>query len=818
MRKLVALASVLVLAGPLEASALPVGSAPSFAAATGYATGSHPGSVAIGDLNGDRKPDLVTSNYDEVHGTVSVLVNRGDGSFKANVDYATGRDPHTVAIGDLNGDGKPDLAITNYRAHTVSVFVNTGEGGFQAQLDYRTRSKPTVVAIGDLNGDGKADLVTASGVASTVSVSLNKGDGSFQAEVDHRTGGGPVSIAIGDLNDDGNPDLATANDSAATVSVLLNKGNGRFRARRDYRAGRRSAEPAPLSVAVGDLNGDGKPDLATANYGDANTVSVLANKGDGSFRARREYRTGRWPTSVAVGDLNGDGKLDLATANQVSGTVSVLANRGGGSFQAKLDYAYGRGPGSVAIGDLERRPSAGPGDRERRREHRLCTPQQAGPLYGAERQEKDAPGREADNCAGQLPGQDYRPRLFGSGQKWPCTFAEAHARHGAAQWWQGQPRHQPWKEALVRIALVFAGLVALGGSLGIALAARNSDGVVSLGAPPTVAGSKITSTLPSQPSFEVWFARGDHLVPVARVHEQTREVATAAINALVAGPTRAERTSGVTTAVPSGTRLLGISIAKGVATVDLTSEYQSGGGSLSMQMRLGQVVYTLTQFPTVKTVLFQLDDAPVNVFSGEGIILENPVGRSDYKDLAPSARAVTGTWRGLPQAPIPAPDVRLSVWTGKEAIVFGRVDEHGPAGEILSSTDVAAAYDPAANTWRELAAPFSVPGYPGRWAAVWTGKEMLVWGDVNQAFDPATNRWRRLPPAPGGRGGIVVWTGQRADRVGRRLLRGRQLRRRGLQPVHRLLAEDRAPTRRRPAIAGRRVDRQGARDLPRAGP
>jgi N-acetylneuraminic acid mutarotase len=283
--------------------------------------------------------------------------------------------------------------------------------------------------------------------------------------------------------------------------------------------------------------------------------------------------------------------------------------------------------------------------------------------------------------------------------------------------------------------------------------------VVSLGAPPTVAGSQIASTLPSQPSFEVWFARGEHLVPVVRTHEKTLEVATAAINALVAGPTHAERASGVTTAVPGGTRLLGISISKGVATVDLTSEYQSGGGSLSMQMRLGQVVYTLTQFPTVKAVLFQLDDAPVNVFSSEGIILENPVGRSDYKDLAPSTREVSGTWRALPQAPIPAPDVRLSVWTGKEMIVFGRVDEHGPTGEILSSKDVAAAYDPDALSWRELAAPFSAPGYPGRWAAVWTGKEMLVWGDVNQAFDPATNRWRRLPPAPGGRGGIVVWSG-----------------------------------------------------------
>ena len=311
----------------------------------------------------------------------------------------------------------------------------------------------------------------------------------------------------------------------------------------------------------------------------------------------------------------------------------------------------------------------------------------------------------------------------------------------------------------MRITFVFAGLAVLGASLGIVLAARGSGGVVSLGAPPTVAGSEIANTLPSQPSFEVWFARGERLVPVARTHEPTQGVATAAINALIAGPTRAERKFGLRTAVPTDTRLLGISIENGVATIDFTSEYQSGGGSLSMQMRLGQVVYTLTQFPTVKAVRFQLDGTPVNVFSGEGIILDHPVSRSDYAELAPTSPTVTGTWRLLPRAPIMAPDLLLSVWTGKEMIVFGRVEKRGPADEILGSTNAAAAYAPASNSWHQLASPLSARGYPGNWDAVWTGEEMLVWGDVNQAFDPSTNRWRRLPPAPAGRGGFVVWTG-----------------------------------------------------------
>ncbi|HEY7148566.1 MAG TPA: GerMN domain-containing protein [Gaiellaceae bacterium] len=313
----------------------------------------------------------------------------------------------------------------------------------------------------------------------------------------------------------------------------------------------------------------------------------------------------------------------------------------------------------------------------------------------------------------------------------------------------------------IRTAIAIAALTGLGVALGIFFASRGSGDAVSLGpAPNVVTGSEISSTLPAQPSVEVWLARGEQIIPVARPRGSSPGVATAAVRALLAGPTKAERRAGATTAVPPDTGLLGISIENGVATVDLTSEFQSGGGSLSMQLRLAQVVFTLTQFPTVKKVRFQLDGEAVDVFSDEGIILDHPVGRSDYKDLAPTSPPLTGTWGMLPAAPIPAPDLVRSVWTGDEMIVFGRVDKRGSHGEILSSTNVAAAYDPKANSWRRLAAPFSAPGYPGNWNAVWSGKEMIVLGDVDQAFDPEQNRWRRLPPAPAGRAGIAVWTGK----------------------------------------------------------
>jgi spore germination protein GerM len=186
--------------------------------------------------------------------------------------------------------------------------------------------------------------------------------------------------------------------------------------------------------------------------------------------------------------------------------------------------------------------------------------------------------------------------------------------------------------------VTFALLALAGAALAAALAGCGSSEAVSLGKPttPKTTTKEQTGTVPTLLSLEVWFSRDDGLVAVRRTHQPTQRIATAALDALLAGPTSAERDSGLVSAVPSGTRLLGITIRNGVATVDLTSEYQSGGGSLSMQTRLGQVVYTLTQFPTVQKVRFLLDGTPVNVFSSEGIVLDHPVARSDYVNLLPA--------------------------------------------------------------------------------------------------------------------------------------------------------------------------------------
>lgn len=135
--------------------------------------------------------------------------------------------------------------------------------------------------------------------------------------------------------------------------------------------------------------------------------------------------------------------------------------------------------------------------------------------------------------------------------------------------------------------------------------------------------------------YKVWFHRGEQLFVVTRTQSATPRVGTAAMEALLEGPSPGERSAGVATQIPDGTQLLGLIVDKRIATVDLTSEYESGGGTASMTMRLAQVVCTLDQFPTVKGVLFQLDGRPVDVLGGEGIVIDHPLRCRDYRDLLP---------------------------------------------------------------------------------------------------------------------------------------------------------------------------------------
>jgi len=326
----------------------------SFGAVTDYAAGNGPRSVAIGDLNGDGKPDLAVANYgtSAAHGsTVSVLLGNGDGTFGRSAEFGAGDGARFVAIGDLNGDGKPDLVVANlgfYPAYgtTVSLLLGNGDGTFQSKTDLVTGSGPYSLAIGDLNGDGRPDLVTANFGSCTVSVLLGNGDGTFGAKTDYYWADCPAFPAISDLNGDGKPDLVVMNWDGHLVSVLLGNGDGTFGDRIDHG----TMGGYLQSMAVGDLNSDGKPDVAIANWGFGG-VNVLLGHGDGGFEERADLRTNGGSFGVAIGDLDGDRKLDLAATNGLN-TVSVLPGNGDGTFGAKTDYGTGSQPYAVAIGDL----------------------------------------------------------------------------------------------------------------------------------------------------------------------------------------------------------------------------------------------------------------------------------------------------------------------------------------------------------------------------------------------------------------------------------------------------------------------------------
>lgn len=277
-----------------------------------------------------------------------------------------------------------------------------------------------------------------------------------------------------------------------------------------------------------------------------------------------------------------------------------------------------------------------------------------------------------------------------------------------------------------------AALVVVAGAVGYFAAGWGSRNAVSLGPlPRQTASTQTTQTtsLPSGRALEVWFARGGRLVEGLRTHSATRQVATAAVEALLSGPDRAERADGIRTEIPSATRLNGIAIANGMARVDLSSDFQDPASSRSLQLRLAQVVYTLTQFSTVSKVRFLVDGEPV---------LDHPVGRSVYKALAPVASPLAGNWKLLTSAPIGAQSDRTGAWTGRELLVLGRREFAG--------------YDPRRAAWRKLAPPPA-----GRYRTAWTGKELLAWGRIALAYDRS---WRRLPRAPLTEPQIVAWTGQ----------------------------------------------------------
>jgi hypothetical protein len=212
-------------------------------------------------------------------------------------------------------------------------------------INYPTDTTPNDVATASFRNDGYYDLAVATG-DNTVSILLGNGTGTFPASVQYSVPGNPVAIIVGDFNGDGIPDIATADQYTSQVSILLGNGDGTFQTHQEYATG-----PAPVALAAGDFNGDGILDLAVVDS-TSGQVSILLGNGNGSFQTAVNYTVGTSPAGIAIGDYNADGKLDLAVANNGSNTVSILLGNGNGTFQTQVTYATGENPTGIATANF----------------------------------------------------------------------------------------------------------------------------------------------------------------------------------------------------------------------------------------------------------------------------------------------------------------------------------------------------------------------------------------------------------------------------------------------------------------------------------
>ena len=313
-----------------------------FIAAPSFALAANPTSVAVGDLKGDGKLDLVTTRQNS--GNVTVLLGSGNGSFAAGVEYAAGTRIGNALLADLNGDGKLDIAVTDLATGDVDVLLGNGDGTFRKPAVYKAIANPLTLALGNFRGTEKTDLAVAS--AAGVSILLNDGTGRFTASSPVSVSGKPASLVASDLRGAGHDDLIVGKQDG-TVTALLGDGAGRFTALSPLAAG----SSAVSAIVAGDFNGDGKPDLAIAQPG-SDTVTVLLGRGDDTFQTGVPYAVGNGPVVLLAAGLRGNGASDLVTVNRSANTFSVLLGNGDGTFRAAQDFVAGNAPVSIAAGDF----------------------------------------------------------------------------------------------------------------------------------------------------------------------------------------------------------------------------------------------------------------------------------------------------------------------------------------------------------------------------------------------------------------------------------------------------------------------------------
>jgi hypothetical protein len=335
----------------------------SFAPAVTYNSGGfYPGFLAVADVNGDGKPDIIVGNYGGTVNSVGVLLGNGDGTFQPVLLAYTEsagqfKDLNSVAVSDVNGDGKPDLIVavcclSNGDA-AATVLLGNGDGTFRSPASYDTGGGfASALVVSDVNGDGKPDIVVTNWNGnSTVGVLLGNGDGTFQPALLSASPYDPGCLTIADVNLDGKPDALVC--SQTSVAVLLGNGNGTFQS---FANTNFSTGYCTTNVVVADVNGGGLPDMVASNAGPKGCgpngfAGILLGDGDGTFKAEINYLAVDYTNSgvgqAAVADFNGDGQLDLVVASgeglyyPVQGSVGVLLGNGDGTFQVPTSFGSG---------------------------------------------------------------------------------------------------------------------------------------------------------------------------------------------------------------------------------------------------------------------------------------------------------------------------------------------------------------------------------------------------------------------------------------------------------------------------------------------
>jgi hypothetical protein len=289
-----------------------------------YTACASPTALVAADLNGNGKPDLAVACSNAANADVAVLNDNGGVSFMTAVSFKVAMNVTGIDAQDVNGDGKPDLVVAARSNNMGYVLLNASmpvTPVFNIGNMYSLGVQPSAVLLANLNGDAYVDLVATNFGDATASVLLGAGGGSFTATTPAATSTQPIAVAVGDLNKDGKPDLVTPSFDKKMITVLLGKGDGTFPTSKTLQAGNK-----PMGVAIADIDNDGNKDILFVNSGD-DGLTVLLGKGDGTFEPQQTFATNSQPEALIVTDLNADGKPDVATANYNSSDVSIFYNQ-----------------------------------------------------------------------------------------------------------------------------------------------------------------------------------------------------------------------------------------------------------------------------------------------------------------------------------------------------------------------------------------------------------------------------------------------------------------------------------------------------------